>query len=88
MAKSTSPTKSATDTRLGTLLTLATKTAKSDLGEGALNKDVEAKAVLATKVTENGKTAKARVNAGVTLGVSTETTDAEPSCGCAGTCGC
>jgi len=71
MSKSTKITKRAAT--LDTVLTLATSTAKTELGE-ADNKSVTAAASLNVSATENGTTTENGHNASVTLGTTSSTT--------------
>lgn len=73
-----------------TVLDLATETATAELGTDAANKRVSATAKLTKSVTEAGKTNTSSYDAGVTLGVSTQETDAPADCCCAaqGGAGC
>jgi len=62
-----------------TVLELANKTAKAELGTAATGKRVCATASLTVAVTEGGKTKTTSVDAGVTLGVKVSETDAPAS---------
>jgi hypothetical protein len=79
--------KSKKDCPLENVLGLATKTAKSELGTGPVNKKVTATATLATAVTENGTTNNEKVDASVSLGVSSSSSPAKADCCCANTAG-
>jgi hypothetical protein len=73
--------KAAGDCPLTTVLELATKTAKAELGKDASDKRVCTTATLKTAVTEKGKTKTTAVDAGVTLGVTmTSSDDAHDHC--------
>jgi hypothetical protein len=70
------------DCPLDQVLSLATKTAKGELGTTPANKKVTATATLATSVTENSITSDEAVNASVSLGVSSSSGPAKSECCC------
>jgi hypothetical protein len=82
-----SNTSKKSDCPLTNVLSLATKTAKSELGTQPTNKKVTATATLDTSVTENGTTNNEGVNASVSLGVSSSSGPAKADCCCANTAG-
>lgn len=75
MSKAQTPAndkKAKTAANLDTVLTLATDTARAELGEAG-NKSVTAAATLTVSATENDTTDETGVNASVSLGVTSST---------------